>query len=67
MAEDFVTKEVCMLKHERVEAVEDDIKDIKQNIKDMAENRIATGWKILGAGLIILSLAANIVIAIWKK
>ena len=67
VADEFVTKEVCILKHEKVDAVEDDIKEIRKDIKEMNDNRIATGWKILGAALVFLSLVANIVVAIWKN
>ena len=66
MPDEFVTEKVCKLKHEKVDAVEEDIKEIKKNIKEMNENRVASGWKVLGAVLVFLTLVANIVIAVWK-
>lgn len=66
MSDPYVTEKVCELKHKEVDAVIEDIKEIRKDIKEMADKRVATGWKILGAALVFLTLVANIVVAIWK-
>ena len=67
MTEPFVTEKICELKHEKVDAVVEDIKEIRKDIKEMVDNRIATGWKILGAVLVFITLVANIVIPLIKN
>ena len=66
MSDPYVTEKVCALKHKEVDAVIDDIKEIRLDIKDMKERSSVTGWKVLGAVLVFLTLVANIVIAVWK-
>ena len=66
MDDPYVTEKVCALKHKEVDAVIEDIKEIKSDIKDMKERTSVTGWKIIGAVLIFLTLVANIVIAFMK-
>ena len=67
MSDPFVTEKICALKHKEVDAVIEDIKDIKKDIKEMADRRISTGWKILGASLVFLTLVANIVIGLLRR
>lgn len=67
MSDPFVTEKVCELKHKEVDAVIEDIKEIRKDIKEMADNRVASGWRVLGATLVFLALIANIVIAVWKN
>lgn len=67
MSDQYVTEQVCALRHEKVDAVVDDIKEIRKDLKEMKDKRGVTAWKILGAALVFLTLVANIVIAFIKS
>lgn len=66
MNDQYVTELICALRHEKVKAVEDDVKEIRRIMETNAEKRSVTAWKVLGAVLLGLALVANIVIGVMK-